>query len=171
VWVLYRWAPRDIVKLCAEHLINEPKIHVSVFERIANGTNAYAPGNIPFDCTVDHSGSLTKWPDPTAPGKISSLLIAGKTGSASSLLEKMDTTVKSGNRSYRAFLIVTLAAIAAFITLTIFWSLPYVLWSAAGFLICAGLIYRWALKVDNALYDEYAEFWHGLRDQLRAILK
>jgi uncharacterized protein (DUF2235 family) len=35
--VFYRWAPRDIAKLCAESS-TQPKVHLSVVERIAHGT-------------------------------------------------------------------------------------------------------------------------------------
>ena len=37
--VYYRWSPRDLSQLCMEHKIIAPKIHISVFERIANSTN------------------------------------------------------------------------------------------------------------------------------------
>ncbi len=58
----YRWQPRDIFQLCKDRNIDTPKIHVSVFERIAQGTEGYAPGNIPFHCEiVSHYG----WPETT----------------------------------------------------------------------------------------------------------
>ncbi len=48
----YRWEPRDIAALCRKHEIASPKVHVSVFERIALGTEGYAPGNLPANLTV-----------------------------------------------------------------------------------------------------------------------
>ena len=47
----YRYAPRDIDKTCREFGI-EPKVHVSVMERIAIGTQDYAPGNLPAGFTI-----------------------------------------------------------------------------------------------------------------------
>ncbi|NTW48432.1 MAG: DUF2235 domain-containing protein, partial [Chlorobiales bacterium] len=52
VAVYYRWQPRNIVELCHKHNMETPRIHVSVFERIANATEGYTPGNIPFMCEV-----------------------------------------------------------------------------------------------------------------------
>jgi uncharacterized protein (DUF2235 family) len=42
----YRYSPRDVAEQCLEFDI-EPKIHVSVMERIALATQDYAPGNLP----------------------------------------------------------------------------------------------------------------------------
>lgn len=45
----YRYLPRDIKKICLEHGIAQPKIHVSVFDRIQRASEAYAPFNLPDD--------------------------------------------------------------------------------------------------------------------------
>lgn len=50
--VYYRWKPRNIAKICNAHGINEPKIHNSVFERIATGAEGYAPGSIPANLKI-----------------------------------------------------------------------------------------------------------------------
>ena len=42
----YHYKPRDIAALCAEHGVT-PKVHVSALERIGQGTEGYAPGNVP----------------------------------------------------------------------------------------------------------------------------
>lgn len=44
--VFYRWKIRDVAAICRENHVT-PRIHFSVFERIAHGTEDYAPGNIP----------------------------------------------------------------------------------------------------------------------------
>lgn len=44
---LYRYAPRDITKVCEENQLETIKIHECVFERIAQGIFGYAPINIP----------------------------------------------------------------------------------------------------------------------------
>lgn len=48
---LYRWKPRDIMALCDRCGI-APVVHLSVLERIAHGTNDYAPGNLSPRSTV-----------------------------------------------------------------------------------------------------------------------
>lgn len=50
--VYYRYKPRDIGRICADNGIQTAKIHVSVFERIAQGIFGYAPGNIPRNFEV-----------------------------------------------------------------------------------------------------------------------
>jgi uncharacterized protein (DUF2235 family) len=49
--VFYRWKIRDIADLCRKH--DAPvKVHVSVLERLAHGTDDYAPGNVPSTAQV-----------------------------------------------------------------------------------------------------------------------
>jgi uncharacterized protein (DUF2235 family) len=43
--VFYRWKPRDMAALCEENG-TPPVLHLSVLERIAHGTEDYAPGNL-----------------------------------------------------------------------------------------------------------------------------
>jgi uncharacterized protein (DUF2235 family) len=49
--VFYRWKPRDMAALCAENG-TPPVLHLSVLERIAHGTEDYAPGNLAPDAAV-----------------------------------------------------------------------------------------------------------------------
>lgn len=49
--VFYRWKIRDVAALCRANNVT-PKIHFTVFERIAHGTEDYAPGNIPAGTRV-----------------------------------------------------------------------------------------------------------------------
>ena len=44
--IFYRWKIRNIVKLCRKHSV-APKVHLTAMERIAHGTDDYAPGNLP----------------------------------------------------------------------------------------------------------------------------
>ncbi|HEY2843961.1 MAG TPA: DUF2235 domain-containing protein [Bryobacteraceae bacterium] len=45
--VFYRWKPRDMLRLWTEQKAGPlPKIHLSVLERIAHGTDGYAPGTL-----------------------------------------------------------------------------------------------------------------------------
>jgi hypothetical protein len=49
--VFYRWKPRDLAALCADHDVR-PAVHLSVLERVAHGTEDYAPGNLPPTASV-----------------------------------------------------------------------------------------------------------------------
>lgn len=43
----YRYKPRDIGGMCSKHGIKTPRIHTSAIERVVQGSEGYAPGNIP----------------------------------------------------------------------------------------------------------------------------
>lgn len=119
IHVYYRWSPRDITQLCQEHMVPAPTFHISVFERIANGTNgkdgvdSYSPGNIPFNVQVDNTGSIGNWPtNPAAMAGIPTMMQNyNAPGSKESLLADMTTQVLLGKQSYYAFLALTAVAL------------------------------------------------------------
>jgi hypothetical protein len=47
----YRYEPRNMKELCEKNHV-EPKIHLSAIERIAQGSDGYAPGNIAADVSL-----------------------------------------------------------------------------------------------------------------------
>jgi uncharacterized protein (DUF2235 family) len=49
--LFYRWKIRDIADICAKHDV-PVQVHVSVLERLAHGTDDYAPGNVPSTAHV-----------------------------------------------------------------------------------------------------------------------
>lgn len=55
--IYYRYAPREIDKLCRENGIANPVVHVSVYERIARATDGYAPVSLPADAEILGSDS------------------------------------------------------------------------------------------------------------------
>jgi hypothetical protein len=44
--VFYQWRPRDMKGLIDKQKAGAPKLHLSVLERIAHGTDGYAPGTL-----------------------------------------------------------------------------------------------------------------------------
>lgn len=48
----YRWKVRDIAEMSRMHHVKQPAVHLSVLERIAHGTDDYAPGNLPSGASV-----------------------------------------------------------------------------------------------------------------------
>lgn len=58
VGVFYRWLPRNMQAICKKAGV-KPKIHVTALERIAHGTDGYAPGTLAPDAEV----VITESPD------------------------------------------------------------------------------------------------------------
>src|SRR5262249_50782254 len=54
--VFYRWRPRNIDALCRQHQVT-PKVHRTVYQRIARNTEGYAPGSLPPDSRIITSSS------------------------------------------------------------------------------------------------------------------
>ena len=178
--IYYRWGPRNIVTLCRNHNINMPKIHASVFERIANGTGGYAPGNIPFACEVVTTQHPTPersspWPTQTALQAIQQEIAQSSLPANSSLLDTMPHTIGRGKLSYYACIGSTILA------LVWLWNPPSFLENAAGpgwakglvvglFLVVGSIIMAWSHMVDNKLDVMYSSFWDLRRKKLRELL-
>jgi len=179
----YRWEPRDIAKLCRLHEAGPPKIHISLFERIANGTDAYAPGNIPFDCEVVTTNGSIKWPSVGVLPELGQLMAKLRPGHSQSALvysplNAVRRTIISGKLSYYLFLAASMLAIVPpqwlIYPLTIYqWELPkqyFAMGLPMGALILAGAIMMWATRVDRVLEDIYKKFWKEEREVLRKLL-
>ena len=67
--IYYRYQPRPIAEYCREKGVS-PKIHESVFRRIAAGTDSYAPSTLPGDFEVVGTSSN---PGPSEQGRYQSL--------------------------------------------------------------------------------------------------
>lgn len=179
----YRWEPRDIVKLCRAHHMKYPKIHVSVFERIANGTGCYAPVNLPHQCMAVHTNDGRSWPSDQTLWKIERQVahVEGQTlGEArnASLLDSMTGTIKSGKMSYYTFVAASIPAAAWWYALPPFpqvasaiaqW-FPYpnlvigVIYACLG-----GLVWWWSERVDRRMESVAQNHWQGHREALRNI--
>jgi len=195
--VYYRWLPRDIAKICAGNRVT-PKIHVSVLERIAQGTGGYAPGNIPANLEVVGTPGT---PGPAQLDRMRNLLQSELNSlGVSSLLGRSDMQrqVRVGRFSYYSFLALSIAALC----LGLLQSLPdwrnlgrlelavelgdllIQLWNEFPFSIklwdvvknvawwlVPGIIicYVLASKVDGGMDRCFSAFWHGLRARLRKL--
>jgi hypothetical protein len=186
--VYYRWDPRNIAKICQDHGVVRPKIHASVFERIANTTDGYAPGNIPVNLEITDTRDMP--PRPQLIGEVRNTIRADlKKLKAESLqsLPDMRFWTWVGYLSYYGFLLLTIAAIYSASppvqglslveqTTTIgrwLWglvtsitalvdvakSLAATWWFLPGLLIC----YLVSFLVDNRMERRYSGFWHQIR--------
>lgn len=114
--VFYRWKPRNMQRLCIDQkTAMPPSVHLSVLERIAHGTEGYAPGTLAPDVSV----TFTLTDDPMQ----NEALIARAQAANSALdrafarsgsdLQKARGTVLIGRIAYYVYVLCCLAAILA----------------------------------------------------------
>jgi len=133
--------PRDVQRLCDENGI-VPKIHRSVFERIARNTEGYAPGSLPADAlVVSTAGS-------SAVGEAIRALVRDHHGSAIPLLRREARSQLLGRYAYWAFVYGVLATAALML-----WH--YGADAAAG-------SERWQQVVRNLANRLASSYWLGL---------
>jgi uncharacterized protein (DUF2235 family) len=196
VAVYYRWKPRDIAEICKKHH-TVPRIHRSVFERIAQDSAGYAPGNLPANLEV--AGT----PPSQQPGRFHEIRdlvrgrITNRTHTSLLNLPNIKTWIRVGKLSYLAFLLLTLAALIiglgpsvpalagqpffekaatlihwaseTFSSLSTLWIILRRTWP---WLIpgIAG-IYFLSVCVDKAMERCFSSFWHKLSMELRDLMQ
>jgi uncharacterized protein (DUF2235 family) len=174
--VYYRWEPRSIIGLCTKHKMGRPKIHVSAFERIANGTDGYAPGNIPYDCEIvtnRSEASKIGWPSSMTLQQAKESAREGKDQNAAmtSPFDENKKEVRRGQASYQTFIAASVLA-----TITLIYGIfterlmligiVLVVFAAVGL-----LIRRWAKRIDEQLNSAYSQRWSKHRASLRKLLR
>lgn len=112
--LFYRWAPRDIRKICSDQKVPS-KIHLSVLERIAHGTQDYAPGNLPPEAkiviTTTGDDKKDAAAEQRATGVQKVLLEAHSDGEP--LLSKVGSAIRLGRVSYYVYVFSCLAVLLA----------------------------------------------------------
>jgi len=184
--VYYRWKPRSIVELCTKHRMAKPKIHISVFERIANGTDGYAPGNIPYDCeivTTRSDKAENQWPSVETLHAVKNLLRDGNHADPMvSPLEENAKLVRSGQASYRTFLAATFLTICmlplsfrsvpfSFTDGAVQWNFPLWLLPLIAFALVGLFVLLWSSRIDRRLSSAYSRRWNRQRARLRELLR
>ena len=189
--VYYRWEPRDVATLCCEHHMGLPKIHVSAFERIANGTGCYAPVNLPHKFQGVGTRGARTWPSRDTLRGIEKQVTGVKEaddgqGRGRSLLNGLSTTVQSGKWSYRVFAALSICTAAAAVlhvtglvdALAAFPQLAAVLveccshpYLVLGILyVCIGIaVWSWSKYVDGQMESSAQNHWQRHRESLRKI--
>ncbi len=186
--VFYRWLPRDVQRLCADTGVI-PKVHRSVFERIARNTEGYAPGSIPADPQVI---SLSQSPAVTDAVRA---LVRDHHGAAGSLVEREAGTLRLGRWSYWLFawglfvtaLLTARSYVAGALEGTATWRevvrnvadtlvssqwiglVLQTLWRHPWLVAWLALTLALALWVDGRLDRRYSHFWHD--DDMRLRLR
>lgn len=136
--IFYRWKLRDIAAICRMHHIS-PTIHLSVLERIAHGTDDYAPGNVPGSANVVITSTGDNEKDSavlTRAKEVESVLSSAHAGEES-LLPRVRTEIAIGLASYYLYVSVCVFEILAVATPDGFSSLlnPWLVLKNAGLFI------------------------------------
>lgn len=107
----YRWLPRDIAAMCEASGVT-PKLHLSVLERIAHGTDDYRPGNLPANSQVVFTQTGDSLKDAAAGerAKAAERVLREGHPEAPSLLATVTRRLRVGRLSYR-ILVLTIVAV------------------------------------------------------------
>ena len=195
--VYYRWEPRDVAGLCKTHGV-APRVHVTVFERIAMRTDGYAPGNIPYGSEVVVT-EPSQWPGKPRLAEIWNRM--SREGRVGSPLDRIKEDISSGRGSYRVFLVASLVGLFALATMVglntvtslvglpaiplpefLTWLAPTCTggawepsctvraWIAALVLGSGIVVWFWSAAVDTSIDRKLTAFWEKIRGDLRQIL-
>jgi uncharacterized protein (DUF2235 family) len=179
--VFYRWAPRDVRAQCEASQV-APHIHLTVVERIAHGTDDYAPGNIPPGAVVVTTPVDRDDRDRARKERMlqhrAALVqdVMRQACSARYLLDEVRRPMALGGVAYWSFVLawVCLAAAVGGLIAGRLWHDGWWRWgwkaavaSGAVFLLASGL----TAIANAAMSDTFSRFWQRHQKQLRAALK
>ena len=170
----YRWKPRDMRALCeAQKAGPRPKVHLSVFERIAYGIDGYAPGTIASHVEVVYTPSGNPEQDRTADARVEAVqsVLAKAFRHGSTSLPRLGYL--PGRVTYYLYVSSLVIALVAVLHLaTTGWSLKVtdevILGASIMFLLVS---IGAALSVNQRRSRAFSEFWHTSRHELRQGLK
>jgi uncharacterized protein (DUF2235 family) len=117
--IFYRWRPRDVRRYCANNNV-EPEVHVSVLERVAHGTDGYAPGNIPLASSVAITRSGDAERDEAMRTRADAVqdVLRNMLSSTGYLLEPVRSTIRVGELSYWLFVMSWLGLLGSAVIAT-----------------------------------------------------
>jgi len=111
--IFYRWKPRDAHAVCRVNGV-APKVHVTLLERIAHGTEDYAPGNLPAGASLVVTSSSRPGADAFRNARTTALQEVVQQHYTKPLLVGVRRAVFVGRLSYYLYLVTcTLVLIAA----------------------------------------------------------
>ncbi|HEY6641321.1 DUF2235 domain-containing protein [Povalibacter sp.] len=151
----YRWLPRDIAGTCEASGVT-PRLHLSVLERIAHGTDDYRPGNLPAHSQVvfTHTGDPAKDAAAGERAKAAETVLREGHPEAASLLGLVRTRLAVGRLSYRIFMLTLVAVLLIAAS-----AAPQATTSMNAFLSSLGSL-LFAL-VTSPIDTVRSLFWHG----------
>ena len=152
--VFYRWKVRDIGEICRMHHA-KPGVHLSVLERIAHGTDDYAPGNLPSNASVVITPTDDHERHTAAQARASEVeaVLRSAHGGKESLLPQMRNEIRIGLTSYYLYVTTFFFLIVAVSTPDGFQSLSD-----------PGLVLKsMAVLISNIVTLRLSEVWAGVQ--------
>jgi len=118
--IFYQWAPRDLGSLCAKSGVS-PKIHLTAVERIAHGTDDYAPGGIPPGATIVTTKTSDAKSDASTQARAEGVqvIIQNALDQRTKLVHEAAPAVAAGQVSYWLFITSWLALVIGAVGVTI----------------------------------------------------
>ena len=153
--VFYRWKPRNMQKLWVDQKAGTvPPIHLSVLERIAHGTDGYAPGTLAPDVSVTFTPSddVNQTAALIVRAQAAKSALDGAFARSGSDLEKAHGTVLIGRIAYYIYVLCCLVAFLAASVPPDAGSRrnPWIVLKNAGTLIYDAVTVQWAPLFDAA---------------------
>jgi uncharacterized protein (DUF2235 family) len=113
--VFYRWWPRDMQRLCIKQKAAcPPRVHLSVLERIAHGTDGYAPGTLAPEVEVVFTPTGDVAQDQALEVRVKSVnAVLTKVLAGSEKLVKVGGTIVIGQFAYYIYVASCLAVVLA----------------------------------------------------------
>ena len=115
IGMFYRWKPRDVAALCDANRV-APTVHLSVLERIAHGTEDYAPGNLAPNARVVITPSGEATADEAARARargVEAVLHEAHRADPRPLLARVRGSIVIGLLSYYVYIAACVAVVAA----------------------------------------------------------
>ena len=113
--MFYRWKPRDIAQICRDNAV-PPAVHLTVLERIAHGTDDYAPGNLALNARVVFTSTGDAAHDAAVSSRaqaVESVLRATADSIGESLLTRVRPSIVIGRISYYVYVATMAVAVIA----------------------------------------------------------
>ncbi len=167
--VFYRWKIRDIAAMCAANNVT-PKVHVSVLERVAHGTDDYSPGNLPPGAAVVFTAPANPEHAILAEHRAASVQKVVATIPRGTLLNEVRAPIRIGQLSYYAYLVSIIAVIAAAPRLSLENPLSQ-LWTLVSLALGFVAAYLMMAYADWQMDQVFSGFWYGKQKELRDNLK
>jgi len=172
--VFYRWKPRNMQALCEQQRAGcPPKVHLSVCERIAHGTDGYAPGTLAPKVRVVYTPSGNRERDKAmeAQAEAVNAALAHAFHQRGSDLQKARGTLLLGRLSYYLYVVSCVAAlviVSKFLLGSVHRIEPAFLTSV---LVAFGLSVMLTSYVNHTRSLIFSRFWHDSRQELRKAFK
>ena len=155
IGMFYRWKPRDVAALCDANRV-APTVHLSVLERIAHGTEDYAPGNLAPNARVVITPSGEATADEAARARargVEAVLHEAHRADPRPLLARVRGSIVIGLLSYYVYIAACVAVVAAA--------------SAPADIGTTGWAWRWltgaATLIGNIVTLQVGELWKTVK--------